>query len=379
MIAKPKRGYIFSGWSGTLSNNTPKLSFVPQEGMRLQANFVPNPFVPFKGTYNGLVTEEDGVRQRSGGFLTLTLTGKGAYSGSLLLGGARSSLSGQFDSSGNSSATVKSGASADLTLGLQVNLTNPDDRITGVLDGGAWTARVDVVRAVFDGKTSVPSMLGKYTLVVPGTNTTTTLPGGDSFGTVTVDKAGKVRFAGSLADGTKVTQAAIVSKDGAWPLYLPLDKGQGLVQSWVTFSSTAAADLAGEGVWIKPATTKSPYYPAGFALNIQLTGCRYVEPAKGTNVLGFSAAQAVFSGGNLAQDITQPFTLDANDHVTDPQGKDFSLGFTRPSGLFKGKMAVPAGSKPISFQGVVLQKQGLASGYFLGTDQSGRVRLSPKL
>ncbi len=376
LTAKPKQGYIFSGWSGTISNNTPKLAFVPQEGMNLQANFVPNPFMPFKGTYNGMVAETNGVQQRSAGFFTLTLTEKGAYSGSLLLGGTRSSLSGQFDGSGNSTATVKAGGSTGLTLRLHLNLASPDDRITGILNGGTWTALLEGDRGVFDGKTNVPSMLGKYTLIVPGTNGAATLPGGDSFGTVTVDKAGKIRFAGSLADGTKVTQAAIVSRSGEWPLYLPIDKGQGLMQSWITFSSTAAADLAGQGVWIKPATTKTLYYRAGFAMNVAITGCRYVEPAKGTNVLGFSAAQAVFSGGNLAQNITQPFTLDVNDRVADPQGKEFNLSFTQPSGLFKGKIATPAGNKPISFQGVVLQKRGLASGYFLGSDQSGRVSLS---
>jgi hypothetical protein len=131
-------------------------------------------------------------------------------------------------------------------------------------------------------------------------------------------------------------------------------------------------------VWIKAAPTKDPYYPAGFDMNIQLTGCRYVEPGKGTNVLGLSAGQAEFSGGNLAQPITQPFTLNANDQLIEPKSKDFSLGFTRPSGLFKGKFAASAGGKPMSFQGVVLQKWGTGYGYFLGTDQSGRVRLSRK-
>ena len=53
-----------------------------------------------------------------------------------------------------------------------------------------------------------------------------------------------------------------------------------------------------------------------------------------------------------------------------------SLTFTLPTGLFKGSVT-NANPKTISFNGVVLQKQNLGCGYFLGTNQSGRVQLRP--
>jgi hypothetical protein len=52
-----------------------------------------------------------------------------------------------------------------------------------------------------------------------------------------------------------------------------------------------------------------------------------------------------------------------------------TLSFTQSSGLFKGNLRTADHPKSISFSGVVLQNQTNGSGYFLGTNQSGRIVL----
>jgi hypothetical protein len=44
------------------------------------------------------------------------------------------------------------------------------------------------------------------------------------------------------------------------------------------------------------------------------------------------------------------------------------------SGQLSGKLT-PLGGLPVSFKGAVLQKANYASGYFLGTNQSGRISI----
>jgi hypothetical protein len=50
---------------------------------------------------------------------------------------------------------------------------------------------------------------------------------------------------------------------------------------------------------------------------------------------------------------------------------------TTASGLFKGTVVNPADGKSVSFNGVVLQKQNIAAGFFTGFNQTGRVYMQP--
>lgn len=145
---------------------------------------------------------------------------------------------------------------------------------------------------------------------------------------MTVDKAGKTRLAGSLADGTKISQSASVSKNGEWPLYVPLDKGNGALLIWVTFASSATEDFSGEGIGIKPSSPTAKYYPNGFAMNVTVSGSRYVAPANGSNPLGLTTLQGTLRCGNLAEPAILELTLDASGKVTNLSSKQSQM---RPS------------------------------------------------
>ena len=90
-----------------------------------------------------------------------------------------------------------------------------------------------------------------------------------------------------LADGTSFSQSSVVSKNGQWPLYAPLYSGQGSLFCWISFASTPAADVSGTLSWIKPNLPSAPYYPAGFALTLALSGSHFTAPPSGTKVLNF--------------------------------------------------------------------------------------------
>jgi PKD repeat protein len=374
--ATPNSGYIFVNWTenGTVVSTAANCVFLLNENRNLVANFIPNPFGPVAGTYSGLFFETNGIRQAASGSSSVTVTAKGAYSGSLLVGGKRVSVSGQFDADGSATKLVKMGGNlGSLTVGLQLDLAQGSDVITGIIgDGSTWSAPLVGNRTVFDGKSKVAPQIGAYTIVFPGTNGVSTLPAGDGYGTVAVDKAGRIRFSGSLADGTKLSQVVPVSKHGDWPFYASLYGSQGSILGWLAFGTN---DLGGSMVWIKPNVPHGKYYPDGFATGVQAFGLSYTPPLRGNNILTIAEGSLVLSGGNLVQAFTNRFTMGANNRVTGPPGSKLGLTFTPSTGLFRGTVLNPATSKPTSFNGVVLQKTNTGRGFFLDSNLSGKVSL----
>ena len=338
----------------------------------------PKPFVPSKGTYNGLLYEAGGVAQRSSGNFTIATTAKSALSGSMQIGGMRYSISGYFLTNGHFTGAIKRGKLSLFHVQLQVDLADPD-RIAGTVAAadGSWMAALEGDHAVFSSKTNPALQAGNYTLIVPGSPGSATEPGGDGYGTIKMDASGKAQLAVSLADGTKATATAVLSKDGALGVYVPLYRSQGLILSWITFATTPTADLGGKLNWIKPPTSASKYYPRGFTLQTTITGSKYSQPARGTPILSFTDARLVLTGGGLTSPSVNPITLDANNRVTSTN--KVRLTFMLSTGTFTGSAPNPTGgrTKTISFGGVVLQKRNEAKGSFLGTTESGEVLLAP--
>ncbi len=85
----------------------------------------------------------------------------------------------------------------------------------------------------------------------------------------------------------------------------------------------------------------------------------------------------VLAGGNLATGITNTLVLGANNKIVSADGSKLTFTLTASQGLFSGSVVNPATAKPIAFKGVILQKQSIGSGFFLGTNQSGQVLWSP--
>jgi uncharacterized repeat protein (TIGR03803 family) len=344
------------------------------------AYFVPSPFAQVAGSYNGLFYDPANVTPANAGFFTLQTTYLGKFSGALQMAGTHYSFGDQFDANGVGQATIPMSKSAPLTVWLQLDMTRGTDHLTGSVSNQTWAAALAGDLDVFNGSTSIAPQQGNYTLVIPGAGAAPR-PAGDSWGTVKLDAAGNVHLSGSLADGTSIAQTVPVSRGGAWPLYASLYSGQGLLLGWLALSSDSNQALAGNVLWLKSASSTAKYYANGLTLRTNIQGSPYTAPGGGTNLFNATNLVVVLSGGGLAQSITNHITLDANNKVVNLGSNKLSLSFSSSAGSFKGSVAGPApASKSISFNGVVLENQGAASGlgFFLGSGQSGQVSIAPE-
>jgi hypothetical protein len=381
VTAVPAAGQEFTGWyaNGSLSSSDPRLTFVMQSNLVLTAKFTAGESASAavasggaSSTYNGLFFEDEAVRLNSAGSFTLSVTPRGKYSGHILLGTKRYSFSGLLDTTQNSGTNVI--ASHDgpaLTLDFQIGGSQGDE-ISGHLSAGTWTALLSGDLAAFAKAGGAP-FATNYTLVIPGYDGSASLPAGDGFGTVKVTSKGQVKFVGTLADGTKISQSASVSRAGYWPLHIPLYAGDGMLMSWLTFAGPTN-DVSGNLTWIKEAGSKSKYYLAGFTSQCDVLGSKYL---RSDPVLNLSTALLTFSGGSLASSVTNSITIGAGSKVVTAD-KELRLSFSTSTGTFKGTFLDPATGKPLTFCGAVFQKLNAAYGMLFGTEeQTSEVTLMP--
>jgi len=383
LTAKPNTGSLFSNWTGGILATTQKLTFLMRTNLSLQANFVLNPFIQVRGTYNGLFFMAGGVNHTNSGSFKITTTDKGAYSALISVGGKKYSASGQLDLDGKATKVIKRTGLAPVTVVWCLNLQGAD-AVAGTVTATNWheIATLSGDRALYHATTNPAPQAGTYTLVIPGSPGSTSTPQGDGYGTATVGANGTVKFGGALADGTKISQSVTLSKNGEWPLYAPLYRGRGSVLSWVVFDAIRTNDvLHGLLSWIRPPGPAPKYYTNGFMAESLLTGWGYRNPGTTNRILVLTNGLLVLGGGNLGQVFTNKFILGPNNKVTNDGPNKLELTFTGRSGqftgLFTGTFMEKGTTKKVTFQGAVLQKPNYGSGFFLGTNQSGSIRLQP--
>ncbi len=385
LTASPASGNLFSNWTVISSfrplvqSTAPSLTYLLSSNTTVTANFVPNPFGVVAGKYHGLfyeTNESTGVLHGSSGHFILTTTASGSYSAALLTGGVKKlSASGQLDLDGRATNTIPRKGTNALTVTWHVDLSG-SDTVTGTVTDGTWTAILEGDRAVYS-KTNPCALAGKYTLVLPGLPGDTFVPGGFSYGTVSIDSNGVVTLKGSLADKTTASQKGQISRNGEWPLYVPLYSNKGSLLSWIRFEDRDGDDFNGLLNWAKPANPKNKLYPLGFTTNLaEVVGARYTVPAKTNKVIELTSSELVLTGGNLPTTYTNAFNLGVGSKVTNAGPHKLTLTFTPATGLFKGSLTpTNSGAKAIAFTGAVLQKATNAFGYYLGTNRSGAVSI----
>jgi hypothetical protein len=375
--AIPGPGIVFAGWSGDRQGAEETLSFVLQPNMFLRAIFIPNPFIAAAGAYNGLFYEAPSLRHGSSGQVTLSLTEQGSFTAKLQAGGGRHSFVGRFALDGRATNVVARGGTDALVVVLALDLTNQTDRISGSVSDGIWLSNLRADRAAFHTATNPAPFAGKYTVLLSGDGQLQS-PAGDGYGTVVIAASGYVTCKGILAERAVLTQRAPLSRDGSWPVYCLLHSRGGSILGWASFGDEPTTDVAGQLWWFKPAMPSARYYPGGFTNVTTLVGSRYVPPVGPTNrVLSLTNAFASLSGGNLSQPIINTVILAENNRVTNASTNAFALTIQKATGLFSGRVDDPVSRRRFKFNGALLQKQHVGRGFFLGTNQSGRVYFGP--
>src|SRR5258706_9651696 len=210
------------------------------------------PPVPLStGNYNGLFADTNNMA--NSGFFTLKVTERRTYSGSVQLGGKKYSLSGLLNIGPTTRIVPRGSGSLRITMGSDPVLG--PDRLAGTVSADTWHAELNADRAVFDRRTNPAALFaGKYTLVLPGSDSDASVPHGNGYGAVFVVLDGKVALRGSLADGMSWSRTVTLAGNGEWPLFASLYRGTGSVLGWMHFDSLRApAGLSGSLHWFKPA------------------------------------------------------------------------------------------------------------------------------
>ena len=377
MTAIPDAGQQFSGWNGSLRSSRRIISFYLDSDLTLEANFDPASIQPDNNTYSGLFYESDEVRQKSSGFFSVRTTTRNSYSGKLKLNGKQWSFTGSFGADGQATNTIVRRTDTTLTLVFHLGAGDQTDQVFGTLTDGSWTAVLSGDRAQFNARNPAP-YAGNYTMILPGHDGDTSVPTGDSYGSVRITSAGVALFSGSLADGTKVSQIAPISKEGLWPFYSGLYANKGSLLGWVTVANAPAdqPDLSGLVSWIKPPVPTSRYYSSGFTTESMATGSLYAKPGSpSTPIVALETNLVTFTGGDLSADFSNQFTLGLNSKAINVSINRMTLSFSLATGTFKGTVADPNTGAVMRFGGAVLQKFNTGSGSLMGGVQSSRALL----
>ncbi len=379
VTAVPANGNSFNAWVGGTGTPygtltiTPSYTFTMQPNLVLEANFASNVLAAAQGTYAGLFAPAGAARtQTDSGYFTFSLSKSGAVSGKLTIGSETDALSGKFSPDGGVQIISKRKNENPLTTTLQLDLVN--QAVEGTVSAGVFVAQLQGYLNPFTAKNKATPYAGKYTLVIPGTTNPAIGPAGAGYGTVTVSPTGAVAFAGSLADGTPVSQFSALSGDGYWPLYLTLYGGAGSFWGWNYFSNGAVNAFSGAS-WINPTNTSKTAASRNGFTNQQANLVGSLYNANSHPLIGLTAGTVTLTGGDLPAPITNPVAFLANSKITFTNAADtnhLTLTINPSTGIISGAFANPlAASIKIPVKGVLLQNQTNAQGYFINNGQSG--------
>jgi hypothetical protein len=348
---------------------------------------VGNPFYLEKGNFAGTLNNP------GGGYLTLSTTATGGFTGKLRLGRRAYSLTGSFASDGTYSASI---GGEPLALQFDVTdlagLTYGAYSITGTYNSVAFT----LYHALYNSTSNPAPQSGTYTLLLPPSIPTgTSVPTGTGFATMTVAESGNVTITGNLADGTAFSDGVYItggtdSYSSAFPLYAPLAyTAPGSLIGSVTFEDIpGVSDCDGSVTWLKPTQSGGTIYPGGFSTSLTAIGSRYVEPPLGTLALNLAASDPNANISLTAPDFPVPlfhqlYVKHASSPATDTVvvvngGPDsLTLSINAGMGTFSGTFIHPVTGKRVTIKGALLHKQNRAAGFFIGPTQSGNASIWP--
>lgn len=378
---------LFSNWlsvvdgvTNVVSSNA-KFTFMMQSNLTLIADFVTNGFIEAAGTYYGLFSDtNNGVAQQSAGFVKMTTTTKQKFSGQLQLDGGKASFAGKFDLGGNAVInSVKRTGKSSLNINLRLCLDG-GDQVTGTVSEATngWSSTLLGDRAVFKTSNPATNFWSRYTMLLPGCTNAAVAPAGNGYGLINVSASGVPTISGKLGNGQPLKpSAAAVSKRGDYPLYSP--SSNGCLIGWVNFTNLPQRTLTGNPAWIKCSGNEG-FYNAGFTNEIAIVGSGYTSPGSGGRTINITNGAVSLKDGNLPGPVTNLVTISDANKITMVQTNIpmKSPTFTKSGGLLSGKFVHPATGVQTDMKGVYLQNQNYVGGYFLGTNQSGSVKLQER-
>ncbi|HEY3860497.1 MAG TPA: peptidylprolyl isomerase [Verrucomicrobiae bacterium] len=291
----PKPKQIFAFWTGSVEAPlSPFTAFVMSPNLVLTATFTNNPFPAVAGVYSGLFFNPAAVSPTNAGSIRLTVSTTGSFSGSLVFPSVTYSVSYAFPYTGQAVLPAPPDfydPSNRLQLSLNIDLTNGADAIEGFLGDQTplgnyiWISRVNLNRNVTKLPASNAPPAGHCVVLEQPADAPigSVAPG---YGAESLLTSGALTFTGALPDNAAIFEAASISKDGVWPVYIvpAAYARKGLLIGWQTNSPLGAC--GGQLYWCKPG--------AGAAANLSSSGAAFAAPAANSQYQMALASGAVY-------------------------------------------------------------------------------------
>lgn len=381
VTARPNAGNSFIEWLGGPTNSAgvysvfgtnATLKFTNTSGLLLAANFATNAFATAKGMYYGLFAPPASVAARdqtNSGAFNIDLTQTGSVSGKLQFGAKSVPLNGNFGADGSANLISKT---TGITTTLQLDLAAQS--VSGTVSDGSFIAELNGFQ-----QEKTDSYAGHYTLVIPGSSTSSNGPFGTSCGTLTVSSIGTISFSGNLADGTAVTESSVVSTNGYWPMFIPLYGGKGSLWSWNYFTNGAISSPSGAS-WINMTNaSKSASYRIGFTNQAaSIVGTNFVSTD--SPLLNLTDGVVLLTAANSAFTVSNQVALASNDTISNAplDTNNLKLKINKTTGAITGSFRNPLNAgQTLKISGVLMQSQTNAQGFFSATNVNGSFLLAP--
>ncbi len=302
--------------------------------------------------------------------------------------GTPQTFTGKVDSFGNVSFStgntptiaILNGSSSLGSLSLELASSSTGRRIIGKVTSTSAGKSVESASLVATPTLTPASALnGTYTALFQQVDSQLgAYPDGDGYAAFSVSSAG-ISLTGKLADGSPISASLKLSENASCPLFIPLYSGKGLLSGNIRFDATQAkSDAASSDMrWFKSSGVSSPAnYTAGWTngIKVDFVASKY-NPAKGFGFTNTSGSTLKFSaaGADLKSTIAASASLSATNTLSAPASSPIKLKpvFDTKTGAITGTFTPSGSSTPTAFAGVVIQKAGYASGFFLNNNKSG--------
>ncbi len=328
-------------------------------------------FVP-AGTYRGAAKDANSVPR---GVATVSVTGSGAITGSILVKGFKLTLRGHFDNAGTLTLHPKASGGAIFDVTLTSDSLNNVVKVHIESGLGIFSSDFDLHAKQADLSLTTPHA-GHYTVVFtvdPAHKSDTKYPRGDSIATLTLKNTGRVSGSVNLADGKTVAVASFLDDTGFVNLGGNLSSPAGAPNpsyfAASLFIHPNGGGLDGSWSWRRAGNPAKAVYPDGFETNNSATGALYTPPSA-----DLGASQITLSGGNFGADEVRTFGLTAKTgkiSITIDHGDSLKLRLSLATGIVNGTFIPHPLADVAKVQTLRFVLGG--SGFFLDGSLSGHV------